>query len=91
MSDDVVALQARVKALELVIHHLVLVLSFDKESPHTALPFALNSAIDRARAHKALTDDELQALRRLADDLAGIPEEWPEFLKQLHRDFPSGI
>jgi predicted HAD superfamily Cof-like phosphohydrolase len=90
MSDEIESLQARVKALEWALHHLLLVLTAEPDtSPLTELPQSLHTAADRAAVHNALSERECQALIQLADDLAGIPAEYPAYLKQVRRDWPT--
>lgn len=83
-------LNARIQALERAVQHLNLVLAGELNLPHQAYPGWLNIVVERARHHRAMPPDVLEALQRFADQLSAIPEDFPEFLKQLRRDYPPG-
>lgn len=84
--EEIKELRGRVMALEWALQNLLVVLDGEEElTRHQALIQALHTAAERADAHKLLSGLELQALLRLADWLAGIPAELPDYLKQLRR------
>lgn len=90
MEAEITALRDRVAALEWALYQLLYGLDEHQAYPLEAYLATMFGNLERAAAHRALSDTELAAAKRLGDFLAGVPDNLPEFLKQFRRDFPPG-
>ncbi len=88
--NEIEELKARVAALEWALTRIPFVLECEKKLSVSAISQWLYITSDGSKRHGNMSDEIHAAVTRLADDMAEIPDDLPDFLKRLRRDYPRG-
>lgn len=86
MEDRLARIEARITALEWVMCQMPFVLAGEIGIPERSVPDAVRMSAEAALRHGNISETLHVALTRLADQMQQIPENHPEFLKELRRD-----
>ena len=86
MENRLSRIEARISALEWALERLPTVLAGEAGIPEKSVPQWLHCTVEAALKHGVVSQSVHDAVNDLADRMLEIPEDYPEFLKQLRRD-----